>query len=372
MSRPSFRRTIMLESLERREVLSAAPDAMSQYALSLVNLARTNPQAAANWLNHEVANDPNVQATLSYYNVNLSQKLSQLANSTPQPALAWNNSLASAALGHSQDMSANNFQSHTGSDGSGIGDRISNAGYGSALIEGEDAFAYASSVENSIESFLLDWGVSDDGHFRNIMQPGTSAQNAFGDVGIGIVRKSNSVGNENDVVTIDFAKSQTSTQPQVVGVVYNDSNSNSVYDPGEGLGGVTVQAQNLSTGAVNSTTSASAGGYQMPLAQGNYAIKAIGANGQVLSSQNLSVGSTNAEADFNLLSPSNAANQYVAPPPPVQAPVVRAAIQAQTVQIPVAQAPTVQGASVQAPTSVSSSPLSFVTSWTSYKANVQS
>ena len=370
MSRPSSRRTITLESLERREVLSAAPDAMSQYALSLVNLARTNPQAAATWLGNEVAKDPNVQATLKFYNVDLSQKLSQLSGSTAQPPLAWNDSLASAAQGHSQDMFANNFQSHTGSDGSGIGDRISNAGYGSALTEGEDAFAYASSVENSIESFLLDWGVSDDGHFRNIMQPGTSAQSAFNDVGIGIVKTQNAAGTERDVVTVDFAKSQASP-PQVVGVVYNDSDGNGVYGPGEGLGGVSIQAQNLATGAVSSTGSASAGGYQMPLAPGNYDVKAIGANGQVLSSQDLTIGSTNVEADFNLLSPTTAANQYIAPPPPAPpAPVVRPMAQAAVVRAAI-QAPVMQQATFQAPAPASTNPLSFITSWTAYKANIQ-
>lgn len=374
MSRPSFRRTIAIEGLERREVLSAAPTASAQYALSLINLARTNPQAAANWLNNEVQADPSVQMTLNHYGVNLGQKLAQLSSATPQAPLAWNDALGSAAQGHSQDMSSNDFQSHTGSDGSSPTSRISNAGYGQASSEGEDAFAYATSVENSVEAFLLDWGVSDDGHYRNIMQPGTSAQNAFGDVGVGIVRTQNAVGTENDVVTVDFAKGQNA-QPQVVGVVYNDSNGNGVYAPGEGRGGVVIRAQNLATGATSSTTSASAGGYQIPLAPGNYALQAIGANGQVLSSQDVSIGSTNAEADFDLLSPSTAANQYVAPAPAVvQAPVFRAAMaQVQTptpTPTPVVQtsAPVVQA---PAPVSLSSNPLNFITSWTAYKANVQ-
>src|SRR5437764_768751 len=48
MRRPTFRRTLRLESLESREVLSAGgPSAQAQYMLEMVNLARTNPQAAA-------------------------------------------------------------------------------------------------------------------------------------------------------------------------------------------------------------------------------------------------------------------------------------------------------------------------------------
>ena len=39
----------------------------------------------------------------------------------PAPALAWNDLLTRAALGHSQDMAAHNFFDHTGSDGSTLG-----------------------------------------------------------------------------------------------------------------------------------------------------------------------------------------------------------------------------------------------------------
>jgi uncharacterized protein YkwD len=384
MSRPSFRRTMTLESLERREVLSAAPTAAAQQALSLMNLARTSPQAAANWLNQEVANDPNVQATLNYYNVNLQQKLAQLSSATAQPPLAWNDALGNAAQGHSQDMFNNNFQSHSGSDGSSPSDRISNAGYGAAASEGEDAFAYSSSVKNSIEAFLLDWGVSDDGHFRNIMQPGTAAQDAYGDAGVGVVSSTDSAGNPLSVVTVDFAKGQNS-QPQLVGVVYNDSNSNGVYDPGEGQGGVVIKATNLANGRVSSTTSAGPGGYQMPLSAGSYDVEAIDSNGRTVSSQDVTIGSTNAGADFNLLSPTSAPTRYTP-----SAPVVRAAAQvsASIVRAPIqaanpapapnptpaakpAQAPNPAPAAypVQAP--APANPLSFITSWTAYKANVQ-
>ena len=77
-------------------MLSAAPTPGSQYALSLMNLARTDPQAAANWLGKEVAGDPNLQATLNFYNVNVPQKLAQLSGATAQPALAWNDALGGA------------------------------------------------------------------------------------------------------------------------------------------------------------------------------------------------------------------------------------------------------------------------------------
>jgi uncharacterized protein YkwD len=45
------------------------------------------------------------------------------------PALSVNTQLTTSAQGHSADMACNNFLSHTGSDGSWIGDRIIKSGY---------------------------------------------------------------------------------------------------------------------------------------------------------------------------------------------------------------------------------------------------
>lgn len=45
------------------------------------------------------------------------------------PPLTANAALTAAALAHSNDMATNNFFSHTGSDGSSPGQRISRAGY---------------------------------------------------------------------------------------------------------------------------------------------------------------------------------------------------------------------------------------------------
>jgi uncharacterized protein YkwD len=47
----------------------------------------------------------------------------------PTSALTWNDPLQSAAARHSSDMASHNFFSHTGSDGSNAGTRITQAGY---------------------------------------------------------------------------------------------------------------------------------------------------------------------------------------------------------------------------------------------------
>lgn len=47
----------------------------------------------------------------------------------PAPAVTWNDRLEAAALVHAADMSSKKFFSHTASDGSRAGERISRAGY---------------------------------------------------------------------------------------------------------------------------------------------------------------------------------------------------------------------------------------------------
>ena len=147
-----------------------------------------------------------------------------------------------------------------------------------------------------MQSFLFDWGVSDHGHYNNLLQPGISAENAYKDVGIGLVNTSgNGVGPL--VLTQDFG-SQQNEGPQILGVVYNDPTKTGFYAQGEGQGGVTIDAMNLSTGQDYQTQTWSAGGYQIPVAaNADYQVTAT-ENGQVISSQQVQVGDVNVETDF--------------------------------------------------------------------------
>lgn len=79
------------------------------------------------------------------------------------PPLAWNCKLEQAALGHSQDMAHNNFFSHTGSDGLGAGDRITNAGYQWRAYGENIAAGYP-----DVTAVVMGW-LDSPGHCRNIM-----------------------------------------------------------------------------------------------------------------------------------------------------------------------------------------------------------
>ncbi|MGC8640918.1 MAG: CAP domain-containing protein, partial [Isosphaeraceae bacterium] len=156
MPRPRFRRSLRFDNLETRELLSgvtAGPTPEEQYMLELVNQARMNPQAMAQQITSNLS--PDVQATLQYYNVNLNATIQAISSSPAKPPLAWNADLASAAQGHSNDMVANQYQSHTGSDGSSAAQRMQSAGYTGASTTGENAFAYATSVDEAMQAFLI-------------------------------------------------------------------------------------------------------------------------------------------------------------------------------------------------------------------------
>ncbi len=82
------------------------------------------------------------------------------------PAVAsvkWNNKLQSAAEVHSLDMTAHNFFSHTGSDGSSVSARADAQSYDWVAI-GENIAAGQETAQEVIEGWL-----SSEGHCRNLM-----------------------------------------------------------------------------------------------------------------------------------------------------------------------------------------------------------
>jgi uncharacterized protein YkwD len=79
-------------------------------------------------------------------------------------AVTWSDLLTSAALRHSQDMSSAGFFSHTGSDGSNAGTRITQAGY-SWSAWGENIAAGQPNVDAVVQA----WMSSTTGHCQAIM-----------------------------------------------------------------------------------------------------------------------------------------------------------------------------------------------------------
>ncbi len=74
--------------------------------------------------------------------------------------------LAQAAATHASDMQANGFFGHTGSNGSGLGDRARAAGYGFCFIAEN-----ISKGQGSLSQVLDSW-MGSTGHRRNILSDG--------------------------------------------------------------------------------------------------------------------------------------------------------------------------------------------------------
>ena len=108
--------------------------------------------------------------------VNRARAVKQICGNTPYrpaPPVSWSGALATAAYLHSKDMVRKKFLSHTGSDGSSAGERISRQGYPWRTYGENLAFG-----NPTVSSVIQGWLVSER-HCRNLMNP------AFTEIGAG-------------------------------------------------------------------------------------------------------------------------------------------------------------------------------------------
>src|SRR4051812_6739779 len=272
------------------------PTNEEQYYLELINRARANPTAEG--IRLAVTTDPSILSAYTAFAVNLVLMQAQFALIAPAPPLSMNADLTNAARAHSQNMLQNNYQGHTGPDGS-ITTRL--AGYtagANGWSIGENVYAYSKSVWYGHAGFEVDWGgsaatggmQSPPGHRQNIHSA------TFREVGVGVVLGSNggSSGVGPQLVTQDFG-TVSWLLPFVTGVVYRDLNNNGFYDPGEGLGGVTVTIANVNNYAVT----ASSGGYSVPVpSSGIYNVTFSGGSAPTAQKDVSVVNGQNAKADY--------------------------------------------------------------------------
>jgi hypothetical protein len=226
------------------------PTDEEQLTLELINRARANPGAEAN-----------------RFGISLNQGLpAGTISNTPKPPLAMHEALRSSARLHSQWMLDTDIFSHTGAGNSSSKDRMEDGGYAftGAWKSGENIAWQGTSGSVDLEEFavkLYERLFKSSSHRTNLMDAD------FDEIGIGLLEGNFVDGGINwnaAMVTQDFARSASSPSPEgplVLGVAYADTNGNAFYDPGEGLGGLTVT---LSPGDTTTSTSAS-GGYAIPL-----------------------------------------------------------------------------------------------------------
>lgn len=229
---------------------SASATVLEQVALERINRARLRPAQEAS--NAGIAIDEGVPGQL---------------DTTPKQPLAMNASLRSAARKHSEDMLQRNYFDHDSPEGVSPFDRMQAEGF-SFTTAGENlawmgttgALDPVATVDIEHDELFVDTGIAGRGHRVTMLNTN------FREVGVGIVRGSftrqtdGTVFSDSIMQTQDYGTSP-SDAPIVLGVIYEDNNSNGQYDSGEGVGNVRVSLDDVAK------TTNEAGGYSFVVGQ---------------------------------------------------------------------------------------------------------
>lgn len=285
----------VIQTLESRWMLAFDPSGREQESLEYLNRMRINPAAEYSLLVNST--DPDVQNAIDFFNVSLSALQTQWNALSAAPPLAWNEKLYNAAAGHNSAMLAADQQTHQAPGEASIGTRVTNAGYTGYSTVGENVYAFAENMFHAHAGFAIDWGSGTNGiqnppgHRNNIMS------SAFREVGVAVLDSTAGKDVGPLLMTQDFGNRFSFGNPFALGVLYNDTNGNGFYNAGEGMGGVTVKL--TKTGSTYTTTTLSAGGYQLQVPAGTYTVTLSGGGlgGTITSS--ITVGSQNVKKDFS-------------------------------------------------------------------------
>ena len=206
--------------------------------------------------------------------------------------LAGNGRLNVAAENHSQWMIDADVFSHTGANGSTPTARMQAAGYvfSGAWASGENIAwmslrapnGYADEVQQLHANLM-----NSEGHRANLLSAN------FTEVGLGFA-VGEFQGWQGAFVTEDFAR--VGSGRFLTGVAYADADKDRAYDPGEGVGGLTVTAVGAG-GATYVAQTYGSGGYDLALPAGGYTVTFSGAN-IAPTSMHVDVGALNVKLDL--------------------------------------------------------------------------
>ncbi len=316
------RRLTAGESLEARDLLAFNPSPMEQEALEHVNRMRMDPQGELDVLFESlsplVAKDIEVNRAITHFGVSSSELQSQWALLSAVPPLAWNENLSDAAAIHNDLMAQEDMQAHQvwdDLDNDGVKDpnepyledplldRVRGAGYDGNLFL-ENVYAFAEGMLHGHAGFVIDWG-DGPGTVGGIQNPPGHRDNIMSDdvkeIGIAVFDERFDLSDETDVgpflITQEFGR-QSGYTPQLLGVFWEDGFTNGYYDAGEGYGGATITVKGGN--GTFTTTTMSAGGYQLEVPAGTYEVIASDQFLGTYAVGNVVVGSDNVKVDFNI------------------------------------------------------------------------
>jgi len=293
-------RRCSVEFLEQRRLLAFNPTADEQHFFQLVNRFRTDPQAEFGRLiastSPLVARDPILQTDLDFAQVNGGALKSQLESLSPVPPLAWNGAISNFAAGHNAAMLATNppqqFHSNTLQRRQALLDAGVNLRFRQGeLIHSENVYGYGKSVLHTFGSFVIDWERGGPGGMQAGARHRTAIMNGdFDQAGHAITPYAGA--NFGPLVTTQVLANIENPPTMVVGAVFEDRNASRWYEAGEGIGGVQIVFSG--SAGTFTTTSLTAGGYQIELPPGTYTATATGGGMRhAVVMQNVTVGTTN-------------------------------------------------------------------------------
>jgi uncharacterized protein YkwD len=241
------------------------PTPGEQYALELINRARANPTAEG--------------TRLGINPISEGFTASEAGDVGPRPPLAMNATLLSIARAHSQDMWDNNYFGHDDIPPDDQPpyhwpwDRATAAGYNWTMFAENIATGSNHTAGQLEDVLMIDLGYPGRGHRLNLLDVDPASTVYMREIGIGYSANASNKSNiYRDVLTEDFGRSPTG--PFLLGVVYDDTNGNGFYDPGEERAGVDIRTVPAGT---YYAVSATAGGYSFPIGtSGTVVIQATG------------------------------------------------------------------------------------------------
>ncbi len=244
------------------------PSGEEQRMVWLMNRARQDPPAEGLWL--ATMHDPDVAQARDFFEVDLLKLQAEFDGYSAKPPAAYDARLYRAAKAHAENLIARDAQDHDGQY-----ELLADNGFHFTSYRGN---VYSHSIDglHAHAGLNIDWGDSADG-----MQTGRSHRLAIMDldgdytnVGIAFVPENNNATKVGPNVMVgNHASANTAHADHynkfLVGTVWEDRNGNGLYDPGEGMDGVTVMPDRGTYYAITGN----AGGYAIPIsADGGYTI----------------------------------------------------------------------------------------------------
>lgn len=276
------------DGVNNTSIPSVDASSLEQLSLERINRARLRPAEEA--IAGGITVDEGIPGQLS---------------ARSRPAVAMNSNLRQSAIVHSNDMLNRNYFEHDTPEGASPFDRMQTAGY--VFVAAGENLAWrgttgtldpVQTVEAQHDDLFIDRGIPGRGH-RVTMLNGNLRE-----VGIAIIRGSFTRPGDGVVFTDSMMQTQDyGTSPSgdtiVLGVVYNDNNSNGQYDFGEGIANSTVSIEEM----IKSTNRA--GGYSFNIdTPGVYTLRFASGRTQAFSIErgdpNIKIDSVNGFPVINL------------------------------------------------------------------------